>query len=179
MISTHDRSQCVKTPIPVQNTPARAAMSLPPEIACAITAPAVAAAISRSPSTIPTTWNEYDAIRWYLAHGRTLIYVEKKQWYLLVMTRCNYLTDDDRCRIYLNRPKVCREYTTDNCEYDGEWTFDKIFETPEQIWEYAEAVLPPAGTDGPSRPLRCRSSHSRSELSICHSLVSRESTIDG
>jgi uncharacterized protein len=91
----------------------------------------------------PTTWNDYDSIRWYLAHGQTLIYVEKKQWYLLVMTKCTYLTDDDLCRIYLNRPKVCRDYTTDNCEYDGEWTFDKVFETPEQLWEYAEAVLPP------------------------------------
>jgi uncharacterized protein len=91
----------------------------------------------------PSTWDDYDSIRWYLAHGRTLIYVEKKQWYLLVMTRCNYLTDQDRCRIYLNRPKVCRNYTTDSCEYDGEWSFDKVFETPEQLWEYAEAVLPP------------------------------------
>jgi Fe-S-cluster containining protein len=90
----------------------------------------------------PTTWNDFDEIRWYLAHGQTLIFVEKKQWYLLVMTRCTYLTRDDRCRIYLNRPKVCRDYTTDRCEYDDEWTFDKIFETPEQIWEYAEAVLP-------------------------------------
>jgi uncharacterized protein len=91
----------------------------------------------------PDTWDEYDAIRWYLAHGRTLVYVEKGQWYLLVMTRCKYLTRDDRCRIYLNRPKICRGYTTDNCEYDGEWKFDRIFETPEQVWEYAEAVLPP------------------------------------
>ena len=56
---------------------------------------------------------------------------------------CKYLTDDDRCRIYLNRPKICREYTTDECEYDDDWSFDKVFETPEQIWEYAEAVLPP------------------------------------
>ncbi len=91
----------------------------------------------------PSTWDDYDSIRWYLAHGRTLIYVEKKQWYLLVMTRCTYLTDEDRCAIYLNRPKVCREYTTDGCEYDGGWSFEKVFETPEQIWEYAEAVLPP------------------------------------
>ena len=57
--------------------------------------------------------------------------------------RCQYLTDDNRCGIYFNRPKMCREYTTDNCEYDGGWTFEKVFETPEQIWEYAEAVLPP------------------------------------
>jgi Fe-S-cluster containining protein len=95
------------------------------------------------PINNPSTWDDYDSFRWYLAHGRTLIYVEKKQWYLLVMTRCTYLTDQDRCRIYLNRPKVCRNYTTDQCEYDGEWGFDKVFETPEQIWEYAEAVLPP------------------------------------
>ena len=91
----------------------------------------------------PTSWNDYDTIRWYLAHGQTVVYVEKRQWYLLVLTRCNYLTQDDLCGIYLNRPKICREYTTDNCEYDNDWSFEKLFETPEQIWEYAEAVLPP------------------------------------
>ncbi len=72
----------------------------------------------------------------------TLIYVEKGTWYLLVMSRCNYLTGDNRCGIYFNRPKICREYTTANCEYDSDWSFDKIFETPEQVWEYAEAILP-------------------------------------
>ena len=91
----------------------------------------------------PKTWDDYDAIRWYLAHGRTLVYVEGTTWYLLVMTRCKYLTRDDRCQIYHSRPRTCREYTTAECEYDDEWTFEKVFETPEQIWEYAEAVLPP------------------------------------
>ena len=71
--------------------------------------------------------------------------------------QCKYLTDDDRCRIYLNRPKVCREYTTDNCEYDGEWTFDKVFETPEQLWEYAEAVLRPKRPRSRNRSSHCRS----------------------
>jgi uncharacterized protein len=91
----------------------------------------------------PTTWDDYDTIRWYLAHGQTMVYVEKRQWYLLVLTRCNYLTKDNRCGIYLNRPRICREYTTENCEYDSGWSFEKLFETPEQIWEYAEALLPP------------------------------------
>ena len=68
------------------------------------------------------------------------------------MTRCQYLTADNRCGIYFNRPKICREYTTDDCEYDGDWSFEKIFETPEQIWEYAEAVLPPRRR--PRRSLR-------------------------
>jgi len=96
----------------------------------------------------PTSWNDYDTIRWYLAHGGTVVYVEKRQWYLLVLTRCNYLRNDNRCGIYLNRPKICRDYTTDNCEYDNDWSFEKLFETPEQIWEYAEAVLPPRRKNG-------------------------------
>jgi uncharacterized protein len=94
------------------------------------------------PIDTPTNWDEFDSIRWYLAHGQTMVYVDKGQWYLLVMTRCKYLTADDRCGIYLNRPKICRDYTTANCEYDGDWLFDKVFETAEQIWEYAEALLP-------------------------------------
>jgi Fe-S-cluster containining protein len=100
------------------------------------------------PIEAPSSWDDYDTIRWYLAHGRTMIYVEKNQWYLLVLTRCRYLTPDDRCRIYLNRPKICRDYTTANCEYDDDWLFEKLFETPEQIWEYAEAVLPPRRRGG-------------------------------
>lgn len=95
------------------------------------------------PIDTPRTWDDYDAIRWYLAHGRTLVYVEKGDWYLVVMTKCKYLTRDDRCSVYLNRPKVCGEYSSDSCEYDSEWDFDKVFETPEQIWEYADAILPP------------------------------------
>ncbi len=90
----------------------------------------------------PTTWNDYDTIRWFLAHAKTIIYVEKEQWYILVNTTCQYLRPDNRCGIYLNRPQICREYTTDSCEYDNRWSFEKIFETPEQIWEYAEAILP-------------------------------------
>ena len=95
------------------------------------------------PIETPESWDDYDAIRWYLAHGQTLVYVEKETWYLVVMTRCQYLTVEDRCQIYWSRPKICREYTTDDCEYDDDWIFDKVFETPEQIWEYAHAILKP------------------------------------
>ncbi len=91
----------------------------------------------------PTTWDDYDSIRWYLAHDGAIVYVDKAQWHLLVMGRCRYLTADNRCGIYLKRPRICSEYTTADCEYDGEWIFDRLFESPEQIWEYAEAVLPP------------------------------------
>lgn len=86
-----------------------------------------------------------------------MVYVHEETWYLLVMSKCQYLRADNRCGIYLDRPRICREYSTDDCEYDEEWTFDKMFETPEQIWEYAEAILPArrrsASQQGPPGPL--------------------------
>ncbi len=44
-------------------------------------------------------------------------------------------SDDDR-------PSICRKYTTEECEFDDDAVYDKYFETPEQVWEYAEALLP-------------------------------------
>jgi len=97
---------------------------------------------SSLPIETPSTWDDCDAIRWYLAHGSTLVSVEWETWYLVVMTRCTHLTDDNRCRIDLSRPKICLEYATSECEYD-DWMCEKVFEIPEQTWESAEAVLPP------------------------------------
>lgn len=60
----------------------------------------------------------------------------------MVHTTCKHLLDDYRCGIYETRPQICREYSTDNCEYEDDWTYERYFETPEQIYEYAEAILP-------------------------------------
>ena len=38
--------------------------------------------------------------------------------------------------------QICRDYSTDSCEYEDDWVYDQYFETPEQVEEYAEAVLP-------------------------------------
>jgi Fe-S-cluster containining protein len=91
----------------------------------------------------PETWSEFDYIRWYMIHGRVSVFVEDETWYLMVHSECKHLMDDYRCGIYETRPKICREYTTESCEYDDDACYDKLFESPEQIWEYAEAVLPP------------------------------------
>lgn len=104
------------------------------------------------PIHTPESWDDFDEIRWFISHDRTIIYVHEDTWYLLVMSRCQYLLPDHRCGIYLTRPKICREYTTDDCEYDSDWQFDRLFETPEQIWEYAEAVLPPRRPRKSDRP---------------------------
>jgi uncharacterized protein len=91
----------------------------------------------------PTTWAEFDQIRWLLLHHRVAAFIEDGDWYLLVNTPCKHLGHDNLCEIYRSRPKVCRDYATHNCEYNENWVYEHYWQTAEQVEEYAEAVLGP------------------------------------
>ena len=67
-------------------------------------------------------------------------------WFLMVHGDCEHLRPDHRCGIYEDRPDICRAYSNNKCEYDGDGRHDRLFETAEQIAEYARAVLPPVKT---------------------------------
>ena len=95
------------------------------------------------PIETPDNREEFDFIRWYLLHDRASVFVEEGSWYLLVHTECKHLASDNRCGIYHTRPQICRDYSTKQCEYEDGWTYEQYFETPEQIHEYAEALLGP------------------------------------
>ncbi len=90
----------------------------------------------------PESFSDFEFIRWYLLHGKASVFIEDEDWYLLVHTVCKHLGDDHRCGIYETRPQICRDYTTKECEYEDEWTYDMYFETPEQIEEYTDARFP-------------------------------------
>ncbi len=94
------------------------------------------------PIDTPTDLKDYEYIRWYLLHDRASVFTEDDTWYLLVHTTCKHLGPDNRCGIYETRPEICREYSTANCEYEENWTYERYFETAEQVHEFAEAVLP-------------------------------------
>ena len=100
----------------------------------------------------PSNYRDFEFIRWYLLHAQASVFTEDDEWYLLVHTKCKHLGDDNRCGIYETRPQICRDYTTKDCEYEDDWTYDRYFETPEQVQEYAEAVLPKSGNIRSPRP---------------------------
>jgi Fe-S-cluster containining protein len=97
------------------------------------------------PLETPETFEEYEFIRWFLLHDRASVFQEDGDWYLLVHTTCKHLQPDNRCGIYETRPQICRDYTTDNCEYSDDWVYDFYLETSEQVGEYMEAVLQEKG----------------------------------
>ncbi len=97
------------------------------------------------PIETPTSRKDFEFVRWYLLHDRATIFTEDDDWYLLVHTKCKHLGDDNRCGIYTTRPQICRDYTTEACEYEDDWTYEHYFETHEQIHEYAEAIIQKPG----------------------------------
>ena len=94
------------------------------------------------PIDTPTQRQDFDYIRWYLLHEGTSVFVDEGTWYLIVHSRCRHLQSDNRCGIYETRPQICRDYTTKDCEYEDDWVYEQYFETPEQVEEYMEVVLP-------------------------------------
>jgi Fe-S-cluster containining protein len=107
------------------------------------------------PLETPTEREDFEYIRWYLLHDRAAVFTEEGTWYLLVHTTCKHLQADNRCGIYHSRPPICREYSTENCEYEDNWVYDHYFETSEQVEEYIEATLGPTRGDirSPKPPL--------------------------
>ena len=87
----------------------------------------------------PSSEQDFDFMRWYLLHDRASVFVEEEVWYLLVHTTCKHLQKDHRCGIYYTRPQICRDYSTDNCEFDEDAVYEMYFETAEQVADYTEA----------------------------------------
>lgn len=97
----------------------------------------------------PTTWDEFDTVRWFLLHEHTAVFVDGDTWYLMVYTTCRELRPDGLCGIYPTRPKICRDYSTDQCEFEENAVYDRLFEVPQQVEEYAEALLGPRPRQAP------------------------------
>jgi Fe-S-cluster containining protein len=90
----------------------------------------------------PTKLKDWEYVRWYVMHEGATVFREEDDWYVLVHSQCQNLLSDNRCGIYHTRPMICREYSTEDCEYEDDWLYEQHLETPEQVAEYAEAVLP-------------------------------------
>lgn len=67
----------------------------------------------------PRSKAEFDHLLWQVSHQGVEVYKEKAGWYLLVQTHCTHLQPGGRCGIYANRPRICRDYSNDYCEYDA------------------------------------------------------------
>ena len=90
------------------------------------------------PIETPEDREDYDDIRWYLCHKDVTVFVEDGDWYINIKNKCRHLSEKDyKCKIYETRPRLCRGYTTDNCDLtEGEYDYSLHFTNDKQMAEY-------------------------------------------
>ncbi|TWT41920.1 hypothetical protein RAS1_30440 [Phycisphaerae bacterium RAS1] len=89
------------------------------------------------PIDTPKDREDFDYVRWYLMHEGIGVFVEDGDWYITMSTSCRHVQADNRCGVYATRPKICREYTTESCDYhSGDYNWSQHFTCPEHLDVY-------------------------------------------
>ena len=88
----------------------------------------------------PKDKRDLEELSWFLAHRDISVYVESRRWHLVVRTPCKYLTDENLCAVYSERPEVCRDYSTEHCEYPTRPEHSLQFDSREdfEYWRTAQ-----------------------------------------
>ena len=93
----------------------------------------------------PDNIEQYKNFLDYLKLDDVKIYLDDEEsWCILIEHKCTWLGSDGLCTDYLNRPTICREYSSENCTHtidqskDDEIVeeFEALFNTSEEfkIW---------------------------------------------
>jgi len=86
----------------------------------------------------PRAMEDFDHLLWQLSHRDVQLFKDEGGWYLLINNTCNHLLGDGRCAIYDDRPRICREYSNDFCEFDedSEKNFELFFDGYDALHRY-------------------------------------------
>lgn len=84
----------------------------------------------------PKTKDDYNDLKWYLWHENINLAIDKdNKWVIEIKTRCKHLTKNNQCKIYNQRPPVCRNYSPSQCPASTK-EFKHHFKTEKQLERY-------------------------------------------
>ncbi|MBI4383869.1 MAG: YkgJ family cysteine cluster protein [Nitrospinae bacterium] len=87
----------------------------------------------------PETRKDYESLLWKIAHDKVSLYIYRKKWHIMVHTRCHFLTADNKCGIYEQRPYLCREHSAEDCEYTSDdYGFSEHFRSYDELLAYIQ-----------------------------------------
>lgn len=90
----------------------------------------------------PKSVSDFEQFKWYVFHGVSVYMDHDGDWFVEVPHNCIHLDEKDLCRIYDQRPDVCREFSSVGCEIPDDVAIE--FRTADDIDRYV-AKLKSAG----------------------------------
>ena len=98
----------------------------------------------------PENLEDFENIKWYVIHENVQVYVEEDgTWNVEFLTPCKYLMEDRKCSIHevfaenseVKRPKICRDFTTEECPHHNEYKELFSFKSIQDVEEYIEKIF--------------------------------------
>ena len=89
----------------------------------------------------PTTKTAIDEIIWFLLHENIEVFIDNNNdWTVEIKTKCKALTKKNgHCKIYKQRPEVCKEHDHEECEHHNKDPYYKErFKTREEFLEFVK-----------------------------------------
>jgi Fe-S-cluster containining protein len=94
----------------------------------------------------PTSFRDYENIYWYLTHRDVCVYIDHEgDWYLEFRSVCRHLAPSGTCEIYAERPKICEDYSWEECEVTTrEPGYRQRFESHRELLDWMQEKRPKA-----------------------------------
>ncbi len=92
----------------------------------------------------PSTFGDYDNVYWYLTHRAVSVYVDwEGDWFIEFETVCEHLSEARTCGIYEERPKICSDFSWNECEKTtNEPAWKHRFTTPDELLAFMREKRP-------------------------------------
>jgi len=86
----------------------------------------------------PVDKEDFEQIRWFLLHENVWIFIDyDDSWNIQFNTKCSKLNKNGLCDIYEKRPMICKNYSPEDCEKNGEGnSFKILWKTVEEFEEW-------------------------------------------
>lgn len=82
-------------------------------------------------------------VLWYLYHENVYVYVDGEgEWSVHFEARCRNLGDDLLCRVYVDRPHICRSFDNRTCEANDPVRAALTFREPGEFLGWLRANKP-------------------------------------
>ncbi len=86
----------------------------------------------------PRSVDDWDEVRWWLAHQGTMVTRDEDGWMLHVRTPCSNLGPENACRVYPDHMLACQGYDASDCEFTGDVPFDVLLRDEGELAAYLE-----------------------------------------
>lgn len=83
----------------------------------------------------PVNKQEIEDLKWQLHFDTVKVYIRGKRWYQWIKGKCIFLSDDNRCTSYNERPSICRKHNPPHCEFFGKF-YNIMFSAPQDLEKY-------------------------------------------